>query len=238
MRPSITHVDQLRQGAFAGNPCFILATGPSIAGEDLAPLRDCYTFGTGHIIEWQGLPFIPTLYGFDEALERHGDNRRTNTAWEAVKETPLCGFIRGMPSYNSTRWYNVGHPLTGLEIADGWLGGLTDNPMLQNIPSQAGISAFALGLQPALWLGFEPIYFLGLDLSDEYVYGGRRQPDVLRAATDVPSHWVRMMRSVKVVYEQTQAMGRTVVNLSQGTNEDVLPKDTLTAVLARMKVAA
>lgn len=235
--PRITDTKELVYNAFAGESMFILCTGPSIAKEDLTPLRDYWTFGTGQIYKWDKLPFQPSIYGVDETV-RHvpgpGEPVWDSESWDAIHATDMCGFISSAPYYDSNRWYVMGTPHAGVEIADGYLAGLTDKPLLHNIPSQKGVSAFAVALQPALWLGFDPIYFLGLDLSDEYVTGEPRDEEVRPENKSPISEWTRIIRSVQVVNDSVKEAGRTVVNLSQTTNEDILPKDMLKAVLERM----
>ena len=72
-------------------------------------------------------------------------------------------------------------------IWNGYLKGLdpkTDEEPLRYVAWDSDISSFMSALQPAFWLGFDPIYLLGHDLSSGYVYNQHQH----RGLSDYSEH--------------------------------------------------
>ena len=231
MQPSskrIESVAEFRKDAFAGQPVFILCTGPSLALDvpALGELREHWTWGVNNLIRWPLLPFLPSLWAYNEAYSDLG-------AWKMLHdETRVCGFIRAQPYYDSNRFMVLDQPREHI-IQVGKLAGFQEEQLTFTYPLW-GVSAVGTAIQPAIWLGFDPIYLLGLDLTNQYVHRWGARPVSYQHGG---SHWENMMLGLELIRDTLWRHGRTIVNLSRGSQETVLPRMTLPEVLSQMPVA-
>jgi len=240
-RGKSVRVEELVHNAFAGRPVFILGTGPSLKEQNLHPLVDHWTFGTGELILWDGLPFVPSLYGIDEPRAQE------DGLWEALRVAGVHGFstppppihgffkvdevhgywvpdhlmqVRGASGIKTAKW------LRRTEIHQGIIGGF--NEELNPVPGQHGVSSLRCAVQPAIWLGFDPIYLLGHDFSKGYVVGeDERQGQYW---PEGKGFW-QILKALSRVRYELEARGRSIINLSPGSYENVLEKGHLEAVV-------
>ncbi len=112
----------IRRGQYAGKRIFLLATGPSIAEENLTPLADEFTFGCGRIAFWHrghtdlyvpdgegqsglaspGLPFFPNFYGLTE----WGTKKQLEASVEREPDTEFIYYSYSIPYCKSQNWFN------------------------------------------------------------------------------------------------------------------------------------
>lgn len=200
--------------------------------EHLSPLVNEYTWGTGHLYDWEGLPFMPTFYGVGEYSSLVDRYNGVEMGKRLEGEDTIRFFVdeEDLPRREGRPWRGTEgywHNLVALgPIIEGhwnW-----SSKELTHVGYDAQMSALHSAVQPALWLGFNPIYLLGFDLTDGYVYA----PKMLRRLDNRPVQVLGHSREVlHLVKGLSEGAGKRIVNLSQGTNDTVLEKDTLENVL-------
>ena len=82
-------------------------------------------------------------------------------------------------------------------------------------------------IQPAIWLGCDPIYIYGLEMSNSYFDGG----DVRRHSQVGNVWWEWAVKALEVVRDEMHARDRQIFNLTPETHENVLPKMELSKAL-------
>ena len=241
-------LSNVERDMYAGERLFILGTGPSLHAEDLSPLACEFTWGTGHLLDWDGLGFVPEFYGCGELntcldlkarleptgmslwyVESHQVSRsghRPDVVWSELGLAPERWNVLHaiMKDRTDEDWPSFRIPVG---IHEGEFHGLGD--LLEYVGFGFKASLLHSALQPALWLGFNPIYLLGFDLTPKgYVHDAEKSRRVVNPSDPYTD---RERTALAVTLARTYAAGRTVVNLSQGTRDDVLPKARLADVL-------
>jgi hypothetical protein len=218
INPDRPAADVLPNGAWAGQPCFIIGGGPSLIGFDFEHLR-----GRGRIIAinkaYLYAPFADVLFFMDFAsfytpLKHNQFGADALRAWDDFKGLRVFLNLRGraVPDAYSIRSIGrVGLP-TSLK------GGLYHG-------NNSGFGAIGV----AICAGADPIYLLGYDLKHQggvtHFHGGygRRQPEAV-------------MRSyLKGLTELAQLIARRgwprVINLNPSSALRAFPFSTIDEVL-------
>jgi hypothetical protein len=229
-------------------PVFILATGDSLLLEsksDLSSLAGFYTIGTNDLAGWEDLPFVPSMWVNNERVhpETHS----------YVEKHDLYGFCCDEPmnewAINTGRWRPFRRSM-GTSFGSG-LGNFTGDyatspdreaikiagfePEFDVVMYQEGMSVGGAAIQSAIWMGFDPIYLLGVDVGKDYVHGRKN-----RLSIHEPGgvYYEPLARSLEPLRVELEERGRKLVNLSQGAREDVLSKARLSDVLSELLVVA
>jgi FkbM family methyltransferase len=139
---------------YHGERIFIVGNGPSLNNTSLNKLEGEYTFGVNRIyllfnkIDWQ-----PTFYTIND-WEVAPDNAQEIKALEDMIFFFPKRFKGLFKSNDTTYWYNSRHPRFK---GDDFSYDLTDGAVM-------GGSVLTLAIQIAYYLGFEPIYLIGVDV--------------------------------------------------------------------------
>jgi len=215
----VTKAD-LHHNAFSGHPVFILGTGPSIAHYDLTSLKDHYTFGCGGLLFWEDLPIMPSLYGINEY---------NYEIQKKVIDLGIPTFVTDWVMKGGAPYGKYWYTFTSVkEVSYGHIAGLEED--FTEVPDQEGFSSISCAIQPAIWLGFDPIYLLGHDFSWAYVDGNPRDERWWPGSLE---HEKRILKSLEVLRARLDEHGRRVINLSPVAQENVLEKGDLSQVLGR-----
>ena len=164
---------------FKGSRLFVCGNAPSVA-EQYPLLRDEFTFAFNHFGLWNGMSFPPTFYGVgDWDCPSEWDNPYKGTGWNDIA-TSIGGqdrfYLREKEDPEAEDWVWVPiWPKT-------FVGGLMFTADFQQEPPfGAGASTpVNLGVQMGAYMGFNPIYLLGVEFGsrDTAVWGdseeGRR----------------------------------------------------------------
>ncbi len=238
----------LERGQFRGERLFVLGTGPSLLLEDLRPLKNEITWGTGLLVKLK-LPFSPTLYSWTENADwrdyGHLLPKKSRMPW---KQKPVKHVVHLIESAKIRNGLNQpGYPPTGeTAIFRNYAARREEGeeiekpePLMKEIfpykdpfgfPGiQKQISTnpyWALSgletVQVAIWLGFSKIYLLGFDMNFEGRKLDSQSHIMLAELSEVLEHMKRHTDHWKI----------QVTNLSQTTADTVLEKSTLEEVLA------
>lgn len=160
-------------------------------------------------------PFIPTFYGFVEKIAEQSEDARASL--EIIKLYPdSCTLFVG--DERSKEWHGVEFTFVPLtvgndmrEINDWWKRwcGFRDYPA--NKGMRDATVALDLGVQLGFWMGFNPIYMLGCELTED-----RR-----RGFEDVQ----RSRESAQVVAKMFAEAGLDLINLSEGCTAEMRTGD-------------
>lgn len=154
-----------RNAAFAdkhkGRPGFVIVNGPSLAAQNISPLRDHITFVVSGfwkhdaVLEWQ-----PTYYSFLD-VNFFTDSPTTNAFYENLNQrihssTFFVPLFRGFDAVK--KYGKLPADRTHYVAA---VGTTQSNDFTGIVQSFAGVSSFALA--QAVYMGCNPIYLLGFD---------------------------------------------------------------------------
>lgn len=159
---------------YRGRRIFVLGTGNSLKGLPLELLDDEYTFGINRI----GMTYLPTFYWL-ATRQVHDTEYRVDVdaAMRSAHYSFVATFLKGhIPEAQNTYWMQVSH-IAGLNPTMPGDISVTDWTK-QDIAgckiSGYGHSGFAV-IRLAAYMGFNPIYLLGMD--GKYKYQEQGQPD-------------------------------------------------------------
>lgn len=159
---------------YRGNRIFVLGTGKSLKDIPLRFLRNEYTFGINRI----GMKYLPTFYWLATRQARDVDYRNdVNAAIDAATFSFIADFLIGLiPAKESIYWMNVDHVDGDNPTRPGDI--VVEDWVKQDIAgcklSGYGHSGFAV-IRLAAYMGFHPIYLLGME--GKYFYQSQGQPD-------------------------------------------------------------
>lgn len=141
-----------------GRRCFIVGTGPSLLKQTaiLPRLNGEITFTVSRVYLWKGLPFRPTYHVITEWTHIHSPLMQ-QAPWPECDEkfaiTPV------MRQHNGWTWILKGD--SGRYLIHEGTKGLGDTWE----PPTNGRSVVLTAAQLALWMGCDPIYLLGCDVT-------------------------------------------------------------------------
>ncbi len=204
------------KGKYKGNRLFVVGTGPSLAKVDLNLLKGEHIFGLNALMVKYQPPWVPQFYGVVEGLSTQ--TPECIQSLRLLHDNPTCtiflgderareGEIKGFQRYvfvpcsaandmrEVSRWW------------DRWCGwaGFDGHGM------RDGTVSLDLGVQVGYWMGFNPIYLLGSEYTEE-----RR-----RGFQDV----MLSRESATVVARMLAERGVKLVNLSDGCKADMPMQD-------------
>jgi len=200
----------------AGERCFVLASGPSLARiprDLLSRLADEKTFVLSSTSKWDGLPFEPTYYFGQEIQYWATFNQILNELGWTCPRFHADRFVPELPE-----------PWIIIKVGEGKLqygdfSGLDGE--LEDLAARGG-SATLLVAQLACYMGFRTIYLLGCDVSDGYVW----DPTLKRDAYSKYQFYV----CSSLVAQLLAQHGRQLIDLTEDGGLD-LPKGSLAEVL-------
>jgi hypothetical protein len=159
---------------FKGQRLFVCGNAPSIAAQ-YPLLREENTFAFNHFGLWDAVPFPPTFYGigdWDNAVA--WDNPYRGLGWEAVAQpnpSQPCFYLREKEDARATEQGWVWIPMWPKTFYQGLM---FTAPFQVEPPFGAGGSTpINLGVQLGAYMGFNPIYLLGVEFGsrNEAVWG-------------------------------------------------------------------
>ncbi|MCJ7828599.1 MAG: hypothetical protein MUP81_02530 [Dehalococcoidia bacterium] len=174
INPDRPAADVLPNGAWAGQPCFIIGGGPSLMGFDFERLR-----GRGRVIAinkaYLYMPFADVVFFMDHAsfymyLKRKQFGADALKAWDDFKGLRIFLNLRGRDVPDAYSIRSIGRVGLPTSLKNGLYHG-----------NNSGFGAIGV----AICAGADPIYLLGYDLKHQggvtHFHGGygRRQPEVV-----------------------------------------------------------
>lgn len=155
------------EGRHAGQRCFVLGNGPSLATMDLSPLRDEVTFGTNRIyLMFEQMGFVPTYYASINELVLEQYHRD-------IAQLDMVRFV----SWNARAHFGADDPRllfvrTGYPLRDFF--GRDPRHAL----CSGGTITF-VALQLAYFMGFQEVVLIGVD----HRFSGRGTPNRVQVRT-------------------------------------------------------
>lgn len=246
-------IDELR-GAYAGQRCFILGNGPSLATQDLSPLADEHTFVTNWFANHPEVSLIrPSFYcicshelfgGWAKPTPQFNNELRDRI--ESIEPTRMFLPYRfkpyvetaGLFQSHDRRYLIFDRPKMGIDEA-----GMIETDLHQPLhDGYTVIITFCLPL--ARWMGFTEIYLLGVD-SD---YGIAQENDPKQYFYDTVLHtsstskfeslqriWTPggpVFRNYEIVRRTFEREGISIVNLTRGGQLETFERRTYEEVVA------
>lgn len=171
------------KGSRSGERCFIVGNGPSLKKMDLRLLKDEYGIVFNGAYELRSLFNINNLYHAVEdrlVLEDHQE-KINNIKGNVFLPSDLIHLVSG--SNPIITEFHRAHP----ENNKTW-------PPFVDITSELPIFYWGgtvayYGLQLALWLGFDEVYIIGVDLSYSIPESVIKKGSVLLSTEDDPNHY-------------------------------------------------
>ena len=164
------------ENRYRGKRIFVMGTGKSLKGMPLEFLDDEYTFGINRI----GMNYLPSFYWLATTQARCADYRvHVDAAIDKAHYSFIGTFLRGyIPDAQYTYWIQIGHISGANPTNPGEIG--VEDWVKQNIAgcqlSGYGHSGFAV-IRLAAYMGFNPIYIIGMDGRYEYHQLGQPDPN-------------------------------------------------------------
>jgi len=231
-----------------GERVFIVATGPSVDLIDMEAVMRETTFGVGKILFWKGeqnwdyygvgehssllvlqerLEAMPIgrFYARHEPIPHHigwignADPRYWYILTPAMQDRRTSGHI--VSEYVTTRFHGFDDELNLV----GWF---------------EDCSAFTSALPAACWLGFSEVFFVGLDMTKDYVYNKKVPREVAAhlwqksgLSIKFTPQWDVVQAQMQMAYDTCTKNGVKLYNVvaPQYGNDKVLPRVTLEEVL-------
>jgi len=208
----------LPDGAWVGQPCFIIGGGPSLIGFDFERLR-----GRGRVIAinkaYLYAPFADVVFFMDHAsfymyLKRGQFGADALKAWDEFKGLRVFLNLRGRDVKDAYSIRSIGRVGLSTSLRHGLYHG-----------NNSGFGAIGV----AICAGADPIYLLGYDLRHQgkvtHFHGGynRHQPEVVMRS---------YLKGLTELAQLVAKRGRPrIVNLSQSSDLRAFPFSTIDEVL-------
>ncbi len=213
--------DPLKQlkDKYKGERCFIIATGPSLTMDDIAALRNEYTFGMNSLAKaFDELEWGPTFYGVQ-------DHRVYWSVEEAVRSMPKTQLLLG----SNLKWYAklpkdaVVFPLDLLNHEmhpDDKYNTKFSRDCSERVYDGYSIT-YSL-IQLAVYFGFSEIYLLGADCG----YSKDKRHFIEHGVDDphFSSAQQRMFFSYRVAKEYADLHGIKIFNATRGGALEIFPR--------------
>ena len=149
---------------YKGHRLFVLGTGPSLRDVDLSLLKGEFTFGVNALMTAFKPPFWPTFYGVVESLDRQSP--ATMSSLDLISHNwPKTLLFLGderAENYERSIWVHVDNANDMRDEAHFW--GAWCN--WEKGAARDATVALDLGVQLGDWMGFNPIYLLGCELTE------------------------------------------------------------------------
>lgn len=187
---------------YKGQRCFILGNGPSLLEHDLSLLKDELTFGCNFIFR----RFTPTFLCISDA-KKYEQNK------EEMDRTPSIKFFSSPPCRNVAEdGYRI-----PLEFRKKRLDNVKEFQKNLEFTSWGRTVIIDLCLPIAYFMGFEKVYLIGCDLSDEgHFY------DVRKLRTEIDRGLVQ--HSFKICKDIFEKDGRKIYYANKYGNIKVFEK--------------
>jgi hypothetical protein len=211
----------------AGQSCFVVGNGPSLARTRLSALQGQWFFGMnrGYLAYSLGLPPMPYYVLGDQELYRsYAAEIRTERLGTRFYQNNVC----------RTREY-LEHREPVVPYPFHYIPGM-DEGFFAADPAHGLYRGFTVALaavQLAYFMGFTSVYLLGCDMTYAqqdlhfYASGGFEES---RRHNTIPMH--RVFPSFATARGVFEREGRRLVNVTEGSALDVLPRDDFERVLA------
>ena len=243
------------QDRFAGERCFILATGSSINQQDLRPLQDEFCIGMSmfflhdniETIDPEFYVFAPNHSPYDFQLPRkyiEGFNDRLSDETKLFighnnYEYSFYQYLQRNPESRPANYTYINYNGSQKFTEDTY-----DDPSIWDISSRPfGVrTTFLVALQVAMYLGFDEIVLLGTDYdyinyADEdrtkYFYDEDHGIDEDKEWTteDLFRTYYESWREFRLIDDYLTSQGKTIYNASADSELDVFPEVPLESML-------
>ena len=212
------------EGLYAGERCFVIATGPSIKKTNLNLLKDEYTFAVNEFFSYKKSISTTFYVVVTKEISRYYEN---------LCKLDSVLFMGG----NAGRWYLSNQSSLNIfpksekpvilkdygEI-DVW-DGITDDLVRNGV--RGGKTVMFETLQLAGFMGFKEVYLLGVDCTykkEHHCYPGRRWEGDERP-------WDEIFHRYEIVKRDLEKIGCKVFNATVGGNLDVFDRVELSDVI-------
>jgi hypothetical protein len=204
----VNDVHNVYKGEDAPSRMFMFGSGPSLVSQiDLLPqMEQEMTWTVNRIAKWKELPFIPKHHSIAEPGPVVGWGKRIHAQYDfpTVKNRIAIHWVE-IPERTGWKWCAKAHD----DIQIRWQGfqGLGD--YLPPLPT--GWASPITSSQLAAWMGFDEIYFLGMDTTQE-----GQAYDVQRGRTARKRSILSILECADRMKVQMEHAGRKVIDCTPG----------------------
>ena len=203
---------------YQGEPLYVLATGPSLQkyGEDINLLKDKKTFGCNYLMRVPTIQFVPSFYGASEIDFLYYID-------PLVRDFDIPKFINSLWATDIPGWTWV-YMYYLRDMREGWFSGFGEK---MDWTAMGHGVVFDSCVQMGVWMGFDPIYLLGVDATE---HGHAYKDD------DDPSDRKRKrsqttVQCANIAFMIMASNGRKLVNVNDAGNL-VIPRISFNDALA------
>lgn len=222
-----------------GQRCVILGNGPSLRGDDLTSLQGEVTFAANKIyLLYKDTPWRPTYYNVEDELVAVQNDRDIVSRVGPVRKAFFRREFR-------TRFAEMANTL----FYDDWHN-YRPFPRFSTDPATGmfwGSTVTYINLQLAYWMGFEEIYFIGMDFSfltpktfekDGLLRGGGEINHFSPEYRKVGERWNQpnldlQLRAFEYGRDWLNSRGVKVFNATRGGKLEVFPRVSFDDVFKR-----
>lgn len=223
------------ENVYAGHRAFVLGTGKSLDGMPLNFLGNEFTFGINRI----GMTYLPTFYWLATTQVNDAAYRvDADAAIESSVYSFVASFLKGTipePEEENVFWMNIDHvdglnpTIPGDICAKDWV----EQDIARGNLSGYGHSGFAV-IRLAIFMGFNPIYLLGMDGKYKYHEQGTPDPNHFgenyetgkygRPQAIVDDMNMRIVDSHTIAKLGADILGKAIINASENSHLKQYPK--------------
>ncbi len=218
-----------------GRRAFVVGNGPSLATQDLSPLKGELLF-TMNSFDRHPLSreLLPVYHCFaDPELNDNSPEREEYLARVADGIGESTVFVRAWPSMKSAtfeRWRAAGQLYPVPMVGDLALEPITVLDMCLGLPGVWSVAQLAL--MAAVYMGCNPVYLIGVDSDwaasldrDRHFYGDKELDESWNwAYEDILQETLSMFKAYRHLWEFCKEMDVEVYNCTAGGLLDVFPR--------------
>jgi len=224
------------KGQFTGERLFVCGNAPSVA-KQYPMLRDEYTFAFSHFGLWEAMPFVPTFYGIGDWESTGWHHPYEGLNWDKLVAplAPCAKFY--LREQESSGAKSLGWTWVPMMQKKKRKGILTPASFQDEPPFGHGASApINLGAQLGAYMGFNPIYLLGIEFGRHYeaVWGDSVEGHDLLATKPRSSFDPGFVSQTAVAFRHLQKRGIALINCTPSgklVEQAILPSQSLEEVL-------
>jgi len=226
---------RLLRASYRGQPALVIGNGPSINGQNLGKMPNFVTIAANaFFLKSDSVGVSPMFLTVEDPLPAEDNKERLKAYSGATKIAPWD--LRGIFGDNSEYIY-CNFQRTYAPFVAGRFPLYSDDFSRR---AYWGGTVLYMNIQLASYLGCNPIYLIGVDLSYQIPSSAKVEGNIITSTEDDPNHFdatyfgagkrwhlpetERMQRCIYSAYEHLRQRGVSLINATDGGNLQGLPR--------------